>query len=85
MKKYKVKNTAIMHNGTIAYEGNIIELSDEQAKRLEDYVELVPESKKQETKSNKNSNKTTETKTDDTSKTTEEISSLVTDGGNDGK
>ena len=34
MKKYKVKNTAIMHNGTIAYEGNIIELSDEQAKRL---------------------------------------------------
>lgn len=85
MKKYKVKNTSIMHNGTIVYEGNIIELSDEQAKRLEDYVELVPESKKQETKSIKFSNKTTETKTDDNSQKTEETTVLVTDGGNDGK
>lgn len=85
MKRYKVKNTSILHNGSVAKEGDIIELSDLQAKKLTDFIELVPESKKQETKSNKTSIKTTETKTDDTSKTPEETSSLVTDGGDDGK
>lgn len=51
-KKYKVKHTSIMHNGKMYKEGSIIELTDENAKRLEDFVELVSESliKKQEKK-----------------------------------
>ena len=51
-KKYKVKHTSIMHNGKMYKEGSIIELTDENAKRLEDFVELVSETliKKQEKK-----------------------------------
>ena len=40
--KYKVKHTSIMHNGTVYKEGSTIELDDTQAKRLEDFVELLP-------------------------------------------
>ena len=40
--KYKVKQTSIMHNGTVYKEGSTIELDDTQAKRLEDFVELLP-------------------------------------------
>ena len=43
MAKYKVKNTSILHNGKIYAEGSTLELSDNQAKRLEDFVDLVPE------------------------------------------
>lgn len=41
-KKYKVKHTSIMHNSKVYAEGSVIELSDIQAKRLEDFVELLP-------------------------------------------
>ena len=40
--KYKVKHTSIMHNGTVYKESSTIELDDTQAKRLEDFVELLP-------------------------------------------
>ena len=40
--KYKVKHTSIMHNGTVYKEGSTIELDDTQAKRLEDFVERLP-------------------------------------------
>ena len=40
--KYKVKHTSIMHNGTVYKEGSTIELDNTQAKRLEDFVELLP-------------------------------------------
>ncbi len=40
--KYKVKHTSIMHNKTVYKEGSTIELDDTQAKRLEDFVELLP-------------------------------------------
>ena len=56
-----------MHNKKLYAEGSTVELTDEQAKRLEDFVELIPETKttKPETKSktdSKQTNKTTETK-----------------------
>ena len=40
--KYKVKHTSIMHNGTVYKESSTIELDENQAKRLEDFVELLP-------------------------------------------
>lgn len=42
LKKYRVKHTSIMHNGKVYKEGSTIELDDNQAKRLEDFVELLP-------------------------------------------
>ena len=41
-KKYKVKHTSIMHNGKVYAEGSVIELTDIEAKRLEDFVEILP-------------------------------------------
>ena len=41
-KLYKVKHTSIMHNGKLYKEGATIELEDNYAKRLEDFVELLP-------------------------------------------
>jgi len=55
MAKYKIKNTNILHDGKIRKEGSVVELTDEQAKKLEGFVELVKE--KAPTK------QTTETKT----------------------
>lgn len=59
MAKYKVKHTSIMHNKKLYIEGSTVELTDEQAKRLEDFVELIPETK---------SSKTQETKKTDSAK-----------------
>lgn len=76
MAKYIVKDTSILHNGKVHKEGSEIDLTDSQAKRLEDFVELLPNQNtskaksetqaKTETKTQttKNSNKTkTEAKT----------------------
>lgn len=41
MGKYKVKNTTILHDGVSKGEGSIIELTDKQAEKLADYVELI--------------------------------------------
>ena len=41
MAKYKVKNTTILHDGVSKGEGSIIELTDKQAEKLADYVELI--------------------------------------------
>ena len=38
-KLYKVKHTSIMHNGKLYKEGATIELEDNYAKRLEDFVD----------------------------------------------
>ena len=35
MAKYKVKNTSILHNGKVYAEGSTLELSENQAKRLQ--------------------------------------------------
>ncbi len=42
MAKYKIKHTSIMHNKKLCKEGSIIDLNDEQAIRLKDFIELVP-------------------------------------------
>lgn len=59
MAKYKVKHTTILHNKKLYSEGSTIELNEEQAKRLEDFVEFVAESTKTKTenKQPKNNNK----------------------------
>ena len=98
MAKYKVKHTNIMHNDTLYKEGSIIELSEDDAKRLEDFVDFVSETKKAETTTKTNSNKTasnkqnktsTKAKTEVKAETKTETSVPVvegTDGGNaDGK
>ena len=41
MAKYKVKNTTILHDGVSKGEGSIIELTDRQAEKLADYIELI--------------------------------------------
>lgn len=60
-KLYKVKHTSIMHNGKLYKEGAIIELEDNYAKRLEDFVQILPNqstSLKTKTKSQNNTKKT---------------------------
>ena len=44
-KLYKVKHTSIMHNGKLYKEGATIELEDNYAKRLEDFVQLLQKQK----------------------------------------
>lgn len=58
MAKYKIKHTSIMHNKKLCKEGSIIELNDEQAVRLQDFIELVPNQNPA-----KSTNKTTSSKT----------------------
>ena len=60
--KYKVKHTSIMHNKTVYKEGSTIELDDTQAKRLEDFVELLPnQSAPAKSKAQTQTSKTTST------------------------
>lgn len=72
MAKYTVKHTSILHNKKVYAEGSIVELTDNQAKRLEDFVELVPEVSipkppSQNTKTTKS--KTNKTKTESKTET----------------
>lgn len=90
INKYKVKHTSIMHNGRLYKEGSIIELSDEQAKRLEDFVDLVNESliKKQQKNQNVKMSVKTNVETKSEPAKTKEASKKneVPDGGaNDDK
>lgn len=85
LKKYKVKHTSIMHNGRVYKEGSIIELSDEQAKRLEDFVDLVNESliKRQQKNQNVKMSVKTNVETKNEPAKTEEtsIENEISDGG----
>lgn len=81
MAKYIVKHTTIMHNGRTYAEGSQIELSDNDAARLEDFLEVVP---KQTNSSKSNTNKSsTQNKTASKTDGSNDGSSN-TDGGNDG-
>lgn len=53
-KKYKIKNTNILHNGDLYKIGDVIELDDKQATKLQDVLTVVKET----TTSNKTQNKT---------------------------
>lgn len=62
MAKYKVKHTSILHNGKLYKEGSEIELTEAQAKRLEDFVTLIPNQTPAKPK-NENQTKTQTAKT----------------------
>ena len=63
MSKYKIKHTSIMHNGKVCKEGSVIELTDEQAAKLADFVVLVPATKPKTNTQTKTQATKTETKT----------------------
>ena len=62
MAKYKVKHTTILHNKKAYAEDSVIELKEEDAVRLADFLELIPEApstnNKQQTKKTENKDKT---------------------------
>lgn len=63
MKRYKVKHTSILHNGSLYKEGSTIELEENKAKRLEDFLELLPsQSVKAQTQKQQSKKTTTESK-----------------------
>ncbi len=53
-KKYKVKNTNILHNRDVYKSGDVMELDDKQATKLQDVLTVVKET----STTNKNQNKT---------------------------
>ena len=61
-KKYRIKNTNILHDGKLRYIGEIIELDDEQAKKLQDILTVLKETstgnKTQTTNKTQNKTKT---------------------------
>lgn len=59
MAKYKIKHTSIMHDGHLYKEGSTVELTKEQAARLEDFVTLIPEKKSEPSTNNKTKTQTT--------------------------
>ena len=55
LKKYKIKNTNILHNGDLYKIGDVIELDENQAKKLQDVLTAVKETatnNKTQTKTN---------------------------------
>lgn len=82
MAKYKVKNTNLMHNGDFKKVGSIIELTEEEAKLLSEFITPV-----KETKTPTTTTKTlTKTKTTDTTETTTGTETTTeTTGGTNGK
>jgi hypothetical protein len=43
LKKYKIKNTNILHDGVVRHIGEIIELDEKAATKLQDVLTLVKE------------------------------------------
>ncbi len=86
MAKYIVKHTSILHNGRVYKEGSNIELTDYQAKRLEDFVEIIPNQKpKTETQNKTQTSKSTAKPKTQTKTETSETSKDETAGGKDGE
>lgn len=77
MPTYKIKHTSIMHNKKVYGEGSEIELTDVQAARLADFVELVPN---QEPQKNKSQTAKTPVKTKSEGKTKTETEAVKEDG-----
>lgn len=89
MARYKIKHTSILHNKKVYAEGSTIELTEEQAKRLEDFLDLIPTSAKPktqtQTQTKTQTNKTTKTKSEDTtSAKTETVENQKGEGEQDG-
>lgn len=87
--KYKVKHTSIMHNQKVHAEGSLIDLTEAQAKRLEDFVELINEplinNKQQKNQTVKMSVKTKSEAKSDTEVKDEEIDDSEKGGSDDNK
>jgi len=66
-KKYKVKNTNLLHNGVVYKSGDTLELDEKQARKLSDFLTCVGTV---ETKTSKTSAKT---KTENTQNETPEV------------
>lgn len=63
-KKYKVKNTNLLHNGVVYKSGDTLELDEKQARKLSDFLTCIGTA---ETKTNKTAVKTkTETSQNET-------------------
>lgn len=92
MAKYIVKHTTIMHNGKTYAEGSQIELSDNEAARLEDFIEAVPKQTTTSNKSNANTSNKTQTSTKSSTKNKNAVNAdenkddgnSNSEGGNDG-
>ena len=82
MAKYKVKNTTILHNGKSYGSGSEVELTEDEAKRLGEWVVAVKEKSAPKQAETKTQNKPA-TKT--TNKTEVKKEDEKTEGGNDGK
>ena len=86
-KKYRIKNTNLYHNGHIEKIGSVIELEDDEAKKLEDVLVEVKEktapadNSKTATKNSKTKNKT-EVGNTKNEQTSEENDNTKNDGGN---
>ncbi len=84
-KKYKIKYTSIMHNGSLKKEGDIIELTDAQAEKLADFVVKVSEPKtqtKQASQTKTSTKSKTETKSEKDKSGTKPVGE-GSDGGTD--
>ena len=83
IKKYKIKNTNLYHNGTLEKIGNIIELDENEATKLQDVLTLVKESSQETKVKNQNKNDKPENKKE--TKTTKKEESKSVGGEKDGE
>ena len=87
MPKYKVKNTNLLHNGDLKKIGDVIELTEKQAKKLGNVVVEVkettpkPPATKTETKTTKTS-KGTKTQKEETTPAEDKKDETQKDGDN---
>ncbi len=78
MAKYKIKNTNLMHNGSFYGIGSTVDLTEEEAKLLSEFITPV-----KETKTPTPAKTVTKTKTKTT--TTENTTTTETTGGTNDK
>lgn len=85
-KKYKLKHTNILHNGILRKPNDIIELTEAEAKKLADFVELIPEKtpKNQQNKNQKQKKAETD-KSDESQDENQDKNSDENQGENDGE
>ena len=79
-KKYKLKNTNLYHNGTFVAVGSIIELNEDDAKKLSDVLVEVKEKTTNQTNTSKTAINTNKSKTATAENTKKE--DAQTEGGN---
>ncbi len=81
MAKYIVKHTSILHNGKVYAEGKTINLKEEDALRLSDFLECVSETT--ETNKNKDSEATGKSETNEKSESNSSSKKVKADTGDE--